>query len=158
MEIISLEFGLFSVSAALLYHLLPWRYKPVWLLLISYIFYILVDFRYALVLFILASTNYLISYLSLKSRTPKLLINTAIILDLLSLLLLKWLTSKYTGGLLETGSVQAHWLLPVGFSFYVLQLISFQLAVGKKAFPTLPRFSQFQPFLSIFSEIIIRSN
>lgn len=154
MEIISPEFVFFSFLAVFLYHLLPWRYKQVWLLVISYIFYILVDFRYALVLLILSSANYLISFLSQKSRTPKLLLNTAIILDLLSFLLLKWITSKYAGGFLETDSFQGYWLLPVGFSFYVLQLISFQLSVKKKAFPTFPRFLQFQLFLVYFPKLL----
>lgn len=145
---------MFSFIAVIFYHLLPWKYKTVWLLFISYLFYILVDFRYALVLLILASTNYLISFISQKSRKPKLLFNTAIILDLLALLSLKWLTSKYTGGFLGIDNFQTFWLLPIGFSFYILQLISFQLAVRKNAFPAFPGFIQFQLFLVYFPKLL----
>jgi alginate O-acetyltransferase complex protein AlgI len=154
MEIVSLNFAAYTVITAVIYHLLSRKYKSIWLLGISYLFYFLVDVRYALVLFILSSINYLLASWSQKSKSVRVLPNIAVALNLLSFLLLKWLSSRYSGSLFGVGNNPAGWLLPVGFSFYVLQLISFQIAIKKMKFTDLPPFGRFLLCFSYFPKLL----
>lgn len=154
MEILSLQFGVFAIFSAIIFHLLPWKFKQSWLLVISYIFYCLVDVRYALVLFAIASANFFLAQRSKKSPSHKIYLYAALLLNLVSFSLLKWLTSKYVGVFLNIPEFQGAWLLPAGFSFYLLQLISFQIAINKNSFNEFPKFSEFLLLFVYFPKLL----
>jgi alginate O-acetyltransferase complex protein AlgI len=150
-DILSLQFAAFAITAAVIYHLLPWGWKRGWLLLISYGFYAVVDIRYVLVLLLLTTINYVFAVKSKTAGVTHFYSSAALLVNLLSFGLLKWLTSPYAVFL---GVVNWKWLLPVGFSFYLLQLISFQIDIRHKKISEMPSFIDFALYLAYFPKLL----
>jgi alginate O-acetyltransferase complex protein AlgI len=150
LDILSWQFALFACVTAVIYHLLPWSWKHVWLLVASCGFYAFLDIRYPVVLLILAVANYYLSALSVKKNSG-FYSNAALLINVLSFGLLKWLTSPYSTTLgFETGK----WILPVGFSFYLLQLISYQINIRSKKIPVVPYFIDFALYTTYFPKLL----
>lgn len=155
MEIISLQFAGFVLIIVSIYHLLPPGNKKWWLLASSVFFYLLIDIRYVLVLTILVLINYWLGNRILQSKRPGVYSNLTFILNLSAFGLLKILSSRYTpqifGG---EGDFQSTWLLPVGFSFYLLQLISFQLELRNGRISKLPPLLDFSLYFVYFPKLL----
>jgi alginate O-acetyltransferase complex protein AlgI len=151
MDILSINFAVFVIAAFVIYHLLPWGWKRGWLLLLSYGFYIAVDIRFAIVLLILTITNYLLAEKSRLNTTNSFYYFSALLVNLLSFGFLKWLTSPYV---LFSGFKIGDWILPVGFSFYLLQLISFQIDIRQNKMKELPSFFDFALYLVYFPKLL----
>lgn len=150
MSVLSFQFAGFVVITFLIYHLIPWGWKRGWLLIASYTFYSAVDIRYAIVLLILTIGNFVLA--SRENKKNLISYNSiALFINLLSFGLLKWLTSPYV---LFTGFITEKWILPVGFSFYLLQLLSFQLDVRHKKIKEMPTFWDFALFLAYFPKLL----
>ncbi len=155
MEIISLQFAAFVVIVVSIYHLLPFSLKKSWLLVVSIIFYFLIDLRYLFVLALLVFMNYWFAYRFFHSSQTKKFTNFALLLNISSFGLLKILTSRYPSQFFGGSEIfQSGWLLPVGFSFYVLQLISFQLDIRNKRITDLPSLLDFALFLLYFPKLL----
>lgn len=71
--------------------------------------------------------------------------------NILAFGLLKWLTSPY---IQTPGEDAIGWILPVGFSFYILQLISFQMDVRLKRLSHLPSLIDFLLYLVYFPKLV----
>jgi alginate O-acetyltransferase complex protein AlgI len=151
MNILSLNFTAFVLAAFVIYHLLPWGWKRGWLLLLSYCFYIAVDIRFSIVLLILTITNYKLAEKAKIRPGNSFFFYSALMANLLSFGFLKWLTSPYV---LFSGFKIGDWILPVGFSFYLLQLISFQIEIRQNKIKEFPSFFDFALYLVYFPKLL----
>ena len=90
MEITSLSFAAFTAGAFIVYHLMPKKAKPAWLLLVSLGFYALWDWRFGLILLALTTLNYYFTQW-LESTESKPLMWGGIALNLAALAGFKYL-------------------------------------------------------------------
>lgn len=150
MEIVSWPFAGFALVASAIFHLISNRWKHAWLLFCSYLFYILLDTRYAIVLGILTLVNFFAARITIEKKTS--VPATCILIgNVLTFGLLKWLTSPYSQMI---GKDAIGWILPVGFSFYILQLISFQVDVRARRLTRLPSLVDFALYLAYFPKLL----
>lgn len=125
-EIISVEFFALAAATILVYHLLASRAQTIWLLAVSLLFYAAWSPSHLVILIGFTGLNYGAGLWIEKTRS-KFLLASAVTLNAASLLTLKLVAGPYGASLLEQLEASA-WtglLLPVGFSFYVLQNISY---------------------------------
>ena len=132
--ITSLAFAGFAAAVFILYHLLPARGKQIWLLVASLAFYALWDWRFGLILLALTVFNYW-----LGKKLPKVKgkgwLYAGIGLNLFILLVFKY-QHFYTEGLsrllgdADLGALAL--IVPVGFSFYLVQVVSYFLDLNQK--------------------------
>lgn len=128
MEIISLPFLIFALVVILVYSRLTRPAQNIWLLAASYAFYLTWGWGYALALLGLTALNYLIAQkLGQNAPTKMRWLWVGIFLNGGSLIALKALTSPYALLNLNTTAT----LLPIGFSFYSLQAISYLVDVSR---------------------------
>jgi D-alanyl-lipoteichoic acid acyltransferase DltB (MBOAT superfamily) len=155
MALISVDFAIFACVVILIFHISPVSFKKPWLLLASLFFYFLIDVRFFCVLAILGMTNYWLAIRSLASQKKALYSNAAFFIDISSFGLVKILSSHYLEQVsISSGSNGICWILPVGFSFYLLQLISFQLDFRAGRIKVIPSFMDFALFICYFPKVL----
>lgn len=134
MAITSLAFAGFVLAAVVVYHLLPERAKQVWLLLVSLGFYALWDWRFGLLLLALSVANFWLGR-RLAGAESRSWLWLGIGLNLAVLVAFKYQhfyldgLSRLLGGS-ELGALAL--LVPIGFSFYLVQVISYFVDVNLK--------------------------
>jgi len=134
MEITSLSFAGFVVGVFVVYHLLPGRGKQLWLLAVSFGFYALWDWRFGLILLGLTLVNFWLAQRLARSDSHTWMW-TGIALNILILLVFKYHQfylaglSRLLGGV-DLGALTL--LVPVGLSFYLVQVISYLVDVRMK--------------------------
>ena len=155
MDLISLPFAGFFVVALLVYHILPSDKRKLWLLVTSFVFYGLLDIRFLLTLVIMTVGNYwFIKRFNVSKKAYDAYFALAILLNISVFIGLKFLTSRYAGLVfLKADDVTGKWLLPVGFSFYILQLISLHLNIRNGLLTAIPGFIDFTLYLAYFPKI-----
>ena len=154
-EIISLDFLILTLVAAIVYYVLSPRLQIVWLLGVSYFFYATWSMGYVAVLLVFTTINYLLAGQIERSRSRALLI-PGILVNAGSLASLKVLTGPYGMSLLEQLGANAltSILLPVGFSFYVLQAISYLTDVYRGQIEAEKDYFQFALYLAYFPKML----
>jgi D-alanyl-lipoteichoic acid acyltransferase DltB (MBOAT superfamily) len=154
-EIISLEFLILTVVTASVYYILSPRAQIIWLLGVSYFFYVTWSVWYVTVLLVFTTLNYLLAKQIERSRSRTLLL-AGILINAGSLVSLKFLTGPYGANLIEqTGtSTLTGILLPIGFSFYVLQAISYLIDVYRSQVEAEKDFLQFALYLAYFPKML----
>jgi D-alanyl-lipoteichoic acid acyltransferase DltB (MBOAT superfamily) len=156
MAIVSLPFLILSLAALAGYHLLPRRWRNLWLLAASYGFLFTFGWSYALALAALTGFNYV---LALRLPVQKAWLWPALGLNLASFGLLKFLSGPYGtvfANLLAPGLAPG-WtaaLLPVGFSFYILQAISYLVDVSRGQLQPETRLIHFALYLAYFPKLL----
>lgn len=133
MEITSSTFFLFVSGSLLIYYLLPKRPQIYLLLLVSYLFCVTWAWQFALVLLLLTITNYsLANRLENEKQRRKTLLWAGVGLNVMALVYFRsadffvpQLIALWNPPLSET----VHILVPIGLSYYVLELISYQADV-----------------------------
>lgn len=134
MEIISIHFLIFIALTIAGYALLSRPAQNFWLLAASYIFYLSWGWQYSIVLAGLTVFNFLLGKRIAKGN-GKIFLWVGIGINTLSFLLLKVLIGPYGFSLLEIfkvlGEFHSAMLLPIGFSFYVLQAISYLVDISR---------------------------
>jgi D-alanyl-lipoteichoic acid acyltransferase DltB (MBOAT superfamily) len=134
MPITSLTFAGFVLAVFVVYHLLPARGKQIWLLAVSFVFYGLWDWRFGLFLLALTLANFWLGK-RITEVESKACLWGGIGLNLLVLLIFKY-QHFYVEGLshlLGDADLGALGLLvPVGFSFYLVQVISYFLDLSNQ--------------------------
>lgn len=154
MEIVSLNFLFFVLGALVIYHILPGWMKSIFLLTVSVLFYFFYDARYALVLTILVMVNYFLGKRAFNQKSKNLAL-IAILLNIGSFFFIKAFSSEYLDNLVKIGNLfGGKILLPIGFSYYMLQLISFQLDVRNEKFNGYPLFKDFALYLFYFPKLL----
>jgi alginate O-acetyltransferase complex protein AlgI len=154
-EIISLEFLLLTVVTAAVYYILSPRAQVVWLLAVSYFFYATWSWIYVAVLLAFTILNFFLAQQIERSKSSHLL-SIGIFANAGSLVFLKFLTGPYGGNILErvgTNTLTGT-LLPIGFSFYVLQLISYITDVQRGQIEAEKEFAPFALYLAYFPKLL----
>ncbi len=155
MQLISPQFLLFAAVTLAVYYLLARKAQNIWLLLASYFFYVFIGWEYALVLLGVTLVNYWIG----RKATSRSWLYLGVALDLGSFLALKLLSGPYGPRLvgLAGGTVPPEafdLLLPIGFSFYILQAISYLLDIHRGQAEPADDFVDFALYLSFFPKLL----
>lgn len=162
MNIISTEFLIFVVTLLVIYYLLPRKFQNTFLVIASYVFYISWSWHFAIIFFVVTLLNFLAGIHFEKKPGNKTWIWTVIALNILSLILYKVLNSQYAFQLFFQNNPAAiasqDWimksLLPVGFSFYILQAISYLVDVSQKRLSASRNFIDFSLYMAYFPRLL----
>jgi D-alanyl-lipoteichoic acid acyltransferase DltB (MBOAT superfamily) len=154
-EIISLEFLLLTLITALVYYILSPRIQIFWLLAVSYFFYATWSWVYVAILLSFTVLNFFLAQKIETSRSRSLL-SLGIMINAGSLVSLKFLAGPYAGTVLEQiGSSRfTGILLPIGFSFYILQLISYLTDVQRGQIEAERDLARFGLYLAYFPKLL----
>lgn len=152
MQIISPQFVLFAAAALAGYALLNRKLQNAWLLLASYFFYAAIRWEYALVLFVLSIVNYFIG----RRAAARGWLYAGLALNLASFAALKLFAGPYGPRLLDLDgpSNLLALLLPVGFSFYILQAIAYLLDIHRGQAQPAQTFIDLALYLAYFPKLL----
>jgi len=158
-EIISPGFLVLTLAAVAVTWALPPRRRSIWLLAVSCTFYATWGLGILGVLALLVLVNYWLA-LQIDGGKSRALFIAGLTLNAFSLLLLKVLSGPYgfnlfarlagEGKAVELTSV----LLPIGFSFYVLQAISYLTDVYRGQVPAEKNLIHFALYLAYFPKLL----
>ncbi len=152
MEIISLSFLGFVLVSSLINLVVPKKFRNPWLLFVSVLFYLTWDIRFVLVLVILTFVNYwFISKIQTKPENKKYSV-CLFIFNIGMFVLVKILSSHYISTA-PSNMFLGKVLLPVGFSYYMLQMISIHLDIVNKRITT-PSLIDFSLYLFYFPKLL----
>ncbi len=161
MEIISLPFLIFALVVILVYSQLSRPAQNAWLLAASYIFYLSWGWSYALILLVATLANYTLGLrLGQDSPSRSKWLWAGILLNGGALLALKILSSAYgilIFNILNWTQERPNWtaiLLPIGFSFYTLQAISYLIDVSRGQVAPLRNLVDFALYLAYFPKLL----
>ncbi len=124
----------------MIYYIVPAKVKPWALLLASTVFYALNDYLLLGVLVVFTFINYFLAKLNLKEKKSAFLISVVLNAALLI-------------GFKIGGRLDKHILLPLGLSFYVFKMISYQVDLYKKKIQEVS-FIYMATYFSMFPQII----
>ncbi|MDH5508635.1 MAG: hypothetical protein OEZ02_15540, partial [Anaerolineae bacterium] len=160
MEIISLEFMYFVLAALAVYYVLPGKLQNAFLLIASYYFYVLWSWKYAVVLVVLTIFNYTYAHLIKGDRKRKqvmLQIGVGVNLLVFGVMLFGYKLepglNQILSNLGKPGWV-VHILVPLGFSYAVLECISYLVDVNRKLLPAHRNLVDFGLYLVYFPKMI----
>jgi D-alanyl-lipoteichoic acid acyltransferase DltB (MBOAT superfamily) len=124
------------------------------LLGISGIFYFLLSVRLFIVLLILILVNYFLGWRAFGFQNKKFAL-IPVLLNICIFILIKLFNSDFFDILARSGDA-FRWkvLLPVGFSYFMLQLISFQLDVRNRKFQCFPSIKEFALYFFYFPKLL----
>jgi len=160
----TLDFGLFLVVVLALYHVLPFRAQNVLLLVASYFFYGIWDWRFAGLLLLSTTVDFFLS-LALgnteDARRRKLLLLGSIVVNLGILGFFKYFNffiDSASALLLRLGldvpDVTLRVILPVGVSFYTFQELSYTVDVYRRELSPARNFLDFALYVSFFPQLV----
>ncbi len=167
----SLEFLIFFPTVALLYFIIPARWRHLWLLAASYYFYMCWSPRYALLMLFSTVVTWLGGRLisradrlaegKRRDRLRKGALAFSLVSNLAVLTVFKYLTFllenlSRAAGLLGLGfTVPAvGLLLPVGISFYTFQALGYTIDVYRGDIDAEPDFLRYALFVSFFPQLV----
>jgi alginate O-acetyltransferase complex protein AlgI len=160
----SMAFAIFLPVVFLLYWICPSKYRYVFLLAVSYYFYMSLDVRYVFLLLFTTVISYLLarSFNISKSLRAK---RIELVLGILSLAGVLFLY-KYLGFFFEIINTVAqsfaipiqtptiNLMLPVGISFYTFQTLGYLIDVYKGKYPAEKHFGYYSLFVSFFPQLL----
>ncbi|WML33798.1 MBOAT family O-acyltransferase [Clostridium sp. OS1-26] len=160
----STQFLLFFFIVVVLYYAIPNRIRWIWLLVVSYYFYMTWNPKY--VFLIIAST--LITYVggllinkAEKVRTRKLLVFLSISSNLGILFMFKYyvffstsITRIFYHFHIAVNMSSFDFMLPVGISFYTFQALSYIIDVYRKDIKAEKNFWKYALFVSFFPQLL----
>ena len=154
-EIVSVDFFILAGFAIFVYYLLTPRAQTVWLLGVSYFFYSTWSLPHLVVLVVVTCLNFFLAVQIEKNRS-RLIFIISILINAGSLITLKVLTGPYGTTFLEAveKSTFPGILLPIGFSFYVLQNISYLTDVYRDQIKAERDFVHFSLYLAYFPKML----
>lgn len=154
-EIVSIDFLILTLITLLIYYLLTPRAQMVWLLAVSIFFYATWSWSYVAILLVFTVLNFFLAKQIEKAKSRPLFL-LSIVLNAGSLISLKLLAGPYAANLLERFNANA-WtaiLLPIGFSFYILQIISYHTDVYRGQLKAEKDFIHFALYLAYFPKML----
>jgi len=157
MDIISFEFFVFCAVVIIIYAWLSRPAQNFWLLLASYGFYLTFGFQYVLFLLSLTWFNFWIGAKIANTGSAKKWLRVGVVTDVGLLIALKVITGPYGGRLAELLSGQGQLisiLLPIGFSFYVLQSISYLVGIERRQFKPADHWVEFALYMAYFPKML----
>lgn len=159
MEIISLPFLIFTLAVLVVYHILPARGQNIWLLASSLYFAASWRLEFVTILALTIMINYILGLLiSRANRSRKIWLITGIALNTLGLILFRMTGNSLFDSILRiiSGGVtlSTRLLIPIGFSFYTLQAISYLVDVSKKKIQPVINLIDFGVYLAYFPRLV----
>ena len=161
MEIFSVHFFIFVLIAILVYYLLPGKLQSPFLLLASYFFYILWNWRFAASLLALTLFNYFLGRLLYRSpkERQKLVFRLGVVVNAtaLAVFLLGSTISGYLNNIYkEIGSAgfYFHILIPLGFSYRALECISYLADINLKLAQPASSLLDFGLYMAYFPKLV----
>jgi D-alanyl-lipoteichoic acid acyltransferase DltB (MBOAT superfamily) len=125
MQFVSFAFILVLLVVAGVNHVVPRKYRYIWLLLVSMAFYVSLDAKYTMVLILSILSTYgaglAIGKATEDNRSTTLIFVLCLVLNISLILGFK------VAGLFTAGSI----LAPIGISFYALKAISYLIDVKR---------------------------
>lgn len=163
MNITSLSFGAFVILTLALYFILPRRrWQNTLLIVASYAFYVTWAWQFALVLLALTLLNFWLARRLARSQVHRRRwLLGAIGLNVLALAFFKYSgffvpqaldLLQQLGVSTQVGAIQI--LLPVGLSYRVLELISYQVDVSRRQTPAESDLAHFALYLAYFPKLV----
>lgn len=154
----SLKFVVFLFLIFVLYWTIPQKYRPILILVSSYVFISLSDIRYCIILLLVTIFTFISAiYISKskKSNISKFILVLSITLCILILCSFKYLdvTNKIITNILGNDYILKEILLPVGISFYTLESISYLIDVFKEKIEPEKNFIYYACFLCFFPTV-----
>ena len=158
----SLSFLLFFPIVCMLYWVLPYKLRNVFLLIASYYFYMSWEPLYALLIFFTSLTTWGCAFLTAKTNNhKKLTISTCLVINLLILFAFKYynfaidsITHMLTTSGWRINIPHSIFLLPVGISFYTFQCIGYIIDVYRKEIKPERDFVTYALFVSFFPQLV----
>ncbi len=160
----SYTFWIFFVTVLGLFVLLRGRARKVMLLVASYVFYGLWDWRFLGLIFISTVTDYLVARWIESAESPRgkrLLLTTSIIVNLGILGFFKYadffvesLAELLSAVGIPIGRSTLGIVLPVGISFYTFQTMSYTIDVYRGELKATRRFLDFMLYVSFFPQLV----
>ena len=155
----------FFTAIVIVNYLLPTKWRWIWLLIASYVFYVFSDIRYALVLITCTCFSYIAGRLIAKSehdRLKKMWMLVGVFLNVGLLILFKYLNFFFASISSAAAAAGYQWtfrgielLYPIGISFYTIQVISYLLDVYSGKIDAEKNFFQYALFVSFFPQLLI---
>lgn len=160
----SIAFAIFLPIVFLLYWVCPPKYRHIFLLLVSYYFYMNLDVKYVFLLLFTTAVSYLLARRldSADNLHTKRILLFSGILSLAGVLFLY----KYLGFFFEiiNAAVQEFsipmqtptikLMLPIGISFYTFQTLGYLIDVYKGKYPAEKHFGYYSLFVSFFPQLL----
>lgn len=163
MQLNSFVFLFFLAASVLLYYIIPIRARNYLLIILNYLFYSYFDYRLAILLFILTTSNFIIgnAVRSSKDKRQTILVFTGVGINIIVLGFFKYynffiesvndLSLIFSLNLnLSTLNI----LLPLGISFYVFQTLTYIFDQYYETLTEKYSFTEFAVFASFFPTII----
>jgi alginate O-acetyltransferase complex protein AlgI len=159
MEIISLPFAIFSTAALGVYHILPRRGQNIWLLACSLYFAASWHWEYAAVLAVSILLNFFLGKrITSGNQSRNIWLILGISLNAAALILLRLAGTSFLDMLERTLSggtqLSTEILIPVGFSFYTLQAISYLVDVSQRLIQPEEDLIDFGVYLAYFPRLL----
>ena len=166
MSFFSIGFIIFFVFTFIIYNSVTCNYRHIVLLVASYIFYALFDFKYVLVLFGVTLLSFILGKkISIlkgngESTESRLLLGLGIVLILLTLVFFKFGNYFYLSvhrlfgkeNIIEAGA--AALIAPIGISFFSLEAIGYMVDIYRGTALPEENFLKYALFISFFPKII----
>jgi len=162
--IASIYFLLFFFLVAAIYYALPQRYRWIWLLISSYLFYISWSIAYAFVLLIMTVVSYVIARMIMinENRSVKrhyLQLGVILSFGILGVFKYSNFFLSSFNGLLSVLGVQANTSLtsiffPIGISFFTLQIIGYLIDVYNETTAAELNFGKYALSIAFFPKLI----
>lgn len=160
----SLQYALFLPVVVFLYFTLPQRFRWVFLLVVSYFFYMCWNAKYALLMLLSTVITFLASRLIDRTESKKLrtfYLVTSLVVNLGILFLFKYFNffnqtiadAMHLLGV-EYQPAKLSLLLPVGISFYTFQAVGYSIDVYQKKIKPMPHFGKYALFVSFFPQLV----
>lgn len=160
----NLFFWLLLIPVFALYWVLPQRLKNSWLLVISYGFYALWDYRFLVLLIVSTLTDYLAGFLcagDVKERWRKAGVALSLFVNLGLLGLFKYFDffiESFRDRFMSEGSwgsaILIDFGIPIGISFYTFQTISYTLDVYSKRIKPCRDLIDFGLYVAFFPQLV----
>ena len=159
----SLAFVLFFVIVALLYFIIPYKFRWFILSVASYYFYMCSKPEYVVIILFTTCVSYYcaIKMNTQKNRKKKFILILAITINLGCLFLFKYLNFFDNSIIvllkqfhLSYNVPELKWIVPLGISFYTLQTLSYLIDVYREEIAPERHFGYFALYVSFFPTIL----
>ncbi|HEY8933861.1 MAG TPA: MBOAT family O-acyltransferase [Cyclobacteriaceae bacterium] len=157
----SLVFLVFLGVVLPVFYLLPQRFKKIFLLLASYVFYGYWDWRFCSLLLLSTVMDYYLGhaiYTETNEKKRKRLLHLSLLVNLTLLGFFKYFNffvdsfAQVFGTQLD--SVHLHVILPVGISFYTFQSLSYTFDLYRKKLEPAKSLLDYSVFVSFFPQLV----
>lgn len=152
----SLEFLLFLFVVIAIYYIIPQKYKNVFLLVTSYIFYSFCGIKYAILLLILSLFAYIFGILIEKNKSKSILfIGIVVYLGFLVFYKYANFSIDIVNSIFKSNINSLDIIAPLGISFYTFQIIAYLVDVYRKKINAEKNFITLFLYISFFPKLIV---